>query len=150
MASNYTNPLLAYTNMDFTKFDPGSLLKNASLPGLDVDALLQAQRKNLEALTKANALVVEGVQAVAKRQSEIMTQSMAEMQKAVSELGTSSDPRELATRQADMVKQAFERAIANMREVAETVQKSNLAAVDAIGQRVSSGLDELKSMKTWT
>lgn len=32
-------------------------------PGFDVEAIMQTQRKNLEALTEANRLAVEGVQA---------------------------------------------------------------------------------------
>ena len=146
MEKNSTNPFLAYSNIDFSKFDPGSFLKNASMPGLDVQQLLETQRKNIEALAQANAQGVEGVQAIAKRQADILAQTMSEMQKAVAELGGGGGPRELAARQADLMKLGFERAIANMREVAEIAMKSNNAAADTINQRVSASLDEIKKL----
>src|ERR1700687_3911296 len=48
------------------------------LPGLDVEAIVATQRKNLEALTQANQLAVEGVRALAQRQAEIAQQAFAE------------------------------------------------------------------------
>ena len=43
-----------------------------------------------------------------------------------------------------MAKQAFEKAIANMHELADMVQKSNREAVDVVNQRIAASLQEMK------
>ena len=72
------------------EFDPtkavgefSNLLKQYKLPGVDVDAIVASQKKNLEALTSANRVAIEGLQAVAKRQAEILQETMNEASKAV-------------------------------------------------------------------
>ena len=143
-----TNPFLAFANLDASKFDPMSYFNTFNMPGVDMQSLLDSQRKNLEALAEANRQVVEGMQAVAKRQQEIMAQSINEAQRAVADLAGKQAPRDLAMKQTEMVKQGFETAIANMRELAELVRQSNTAAVNTINQRVLAGLDEIKTMSS--
>jgi phasin family protein len=146
MTTKPTNPFFPFADFDASKFDLSKLVADLKVPGLDTQALLDAQRKNLEALTQANRLAVEGMQAVAKRQAEILAQAMSEGQKAAAELRGSSGPRELTAKQAELAKEAFEKAIANMRELADMVSKSNNEAFTAINQRVVASLDELKAL----
>lgn len=134
-------------------FDPTKMveefskaLKQYKLPGVDVDALVASQKKNLEALTSANRTAFEGLQAVAKRQAEILQETMNETSKVVDSLSKVSSPPELAAKQAELAKGAFESALSNMRELAEMVAKSNEEAASAINNRISETLDELKDM----
>jgi phasin family protein len=121
-------------------------LKQYSMAGVDMDALVDSQKKNLEALTAANRIAFEGLQAIAKRQAEILQETMNETSKAVDSLAKAGSPPDIAAKQADIAKEAFERALANMRELAEMVAKSNDQAVNTINSRISSSLDELKTM----
>lgn len=139
------NPFLAFGSFDASRFDLTKAFTNLNVPGLDVQAFLEAQRKNIEALAEANRLAVEGMQAIARRESEILAQAMTEAQKAVASVSTSGDPRAAAAAQVDIAKQAFERAIANMRELADLVTKSNTDACDVVNKRVSMSLDEIKA-----
>ena len=52
------------------------MMKDFNLPGLDTDAIVANQRRNVEALTSANRVALEGVQAVVKRQVEIVQETM--------------------------------------------------------------------------
>lgn len=142
---------------DMSKFmkevDPGKMmeefskmLKQYNLPGVDMDALMASQKKNLEALTQANRVALEGMQAVAKRQAEILQETMNEASKAVDVLSKAGSPTEVAAKQAELAKDAFERALANMRELAEMVAKSNEEATSTINARISATLDEIKDM----
>ena len=45
-----------------------------------------------------------------------------------------------------MLKAAYERAVANMREVADLIQKSNTEALSLINQRFAEAMDEVKTM----
>ena len=122
------------------------MMKDYKLPGVDVDALVASQRKNVEALTSANRTVFEGLQAIAKRQAEILQETMNETTKAVDSLAKSSSPTEAAAKQAELTKEAFERALSNMREVAEMATKANDEVASTINGRISATLDEVRDM----
>src|ERR1700730_13160509 len=78
------------------------------LPGLDVDAVVATQRKNLEALTHANQLAVEGVRALAQRQSEIAQQAFAGASALVREWTQPGAPEERLAKTAEAAKHAVE------------------------------------------
>ena len=58
-------------------------IKQFNLPGVDVESLVASQKKNLEAVTSANQVAFQGLQAVAKRQAEILQEVMNEASTAV-------------------------------------------------------------------
>jgi phasin family protein len=122
------------------------MLKTYNLPGVDMDSLVASQKKNLDALTSANRVAFEGLQAVAKRQAEILQETMNEASKAVDTLSKAGSPPDVAAKQAELAKDAFEKALANMRSLAEMVAKSNLEATNTINTRISATLDEIKEM----
>lgn len=149
MANNPFNP---FANMDFgkfdlSKFDMTKMLGDVKIPGFDMQAIVDAQRKNIEALTAANQAAVQGIQAVAQRQAEILSQAMSEVSSVAQQLaGSASNPQEMTTKQAELVRKAFEQALANARELAEMVSKSNTEAFAIINKRVTESLQELKSL----
>jgi len=134
-----------FGDFDFSKMmDASKLMKDFKLPGVDVEAVISSQRRNLEALTAANQLALEGMQAVAKRQTEILRQMMEEASQAVRDVMAAGSPEDKAARQTELVKDAFKRAIGNMRELAEMVSKSQGEAFEVINKRVTDSLDEIK------
>jgi len=146
-----------FFNFDITKmmsdFDPTKIVDEFSkmvgqykLPGVDADALVASQRRNVEAMTSANLAAFEGVQAVAKRQAEILQETMNEVATAFDAVSKSGSPQAAAAKQAELAKDAFEKALANMRELAEMVAKSNQEATQAINGRISETLDEVKEL----
>lgn len=124
------------------------MLADFRLPGMpDMEALAAAQRRNFEALSAANKVALEGAQAVARRHMEILQQSMSEMTQAMQSAGGAQDsPQGHATKQAEMLKGAYERAVGNMREIAELIQKSNSEALSLLNQRFTEAMDEVKTM----
>ncbi len=129
----------------FFEMDVSKMMSEFKLPGVDVDAIMASQRKNIEAVTAANQLAIEGMQAVVRRQAEILRQTMEEAGSMMTEMMTAGTPEDKVARQAELVKTAFEKALANMRELAEMVAKSNTEAANVISKRVSESLEELKS-----
>jgi phasin family protein len=138
-----TNP---FFDVDVSKFtDVSKLISEFKLPGVDVASALASQQKNIQALTAANQLAFEGFQAVARRQSEILRQSIEQTTAIVTELLAAGSPEDKVAKQAELVKSAFEKALTNTRELAELVTKSNSEAADVINKRVSESLEELKA-----
>lgn len=141
-------------NADITKayadFDPSKIteqfmgaMKGASAPGFDMEAILDIQRKNLEALTKASQAALHGVQEVAHKQAEVFQQSFAQATAAAEALGGAGTPEELAKKQADLYKTAFETALANAQKVTDVVTKANEATIEVINARVAEALKEV-------
>jgi phasin family protein len=135
------NPFL---NFDIGKFDVQKIFADFKVPGVDMEALLNAQKKNIAALTQANQHAVEGMQALAQRQVEIMQQAMKSAADAAKEVVAAGGPKEAAAKQAELATAAFEQAVSNMREMAEMVSKSSNQAFSVISKRVAESLEELK------
>lgn len=112
------------------------MLAEFRLPAMpDLEGLAQAQRRNLEALSAANKVALEGAQAVARRHVEIMQSAMTEMTEALRSMSGMESPQDRAARQAEMLKAGYERAVANMRELADLIQKSNGEALELLNRR---------------
>ncbi len=112
----------------------------------DMEALMSAHRRNLETLSAANRVALEGAQTVARRNMEIMQQTMTELTDGMRQMASGESPQARATQQADMLKEAYERAVANMRELAGLIQKSNGEALSLLNQRFTESVDEVKQL----
>ena len=106
--------------------------------------LLAEQKKNIEALARANQIAISGLQAVATRQMEFVQKAMSEASQAALPGATSQGVGDLVARQADIARQTFDQSIANMRELADMLQKSGREAVDVVHQRIAQSLGELQ------
>ena len=112
----------------------------------DSSALLAAHRRNMEVLSNANRLALEGAQAVARRHMEIMQQTMTELSEHVRELSASESPQAKAARQAELVKKSYERAVANIRDLSDLIQHSNTEALQVLSERFREAMDEIKGL----
>jgi phasin family protein len=127
---------------EFTK--SFSDMKFPSLPGSE--ALLAAHRRNIEALSAANRIALEGAQAVARRHMEIMQQTMTELTETMRTLAAPDAPQAKAAQQTELLKRAYERAVANTHELADLIQRSNGEALGLLNKRVAEAMDEVKAL----
>lgn len=135
-----------FGDYDFSAmFDMNKMLEQYKVPGVEMDRMIDAQRKNIEAITAANKVAYEGVQAIAQRQMEILRQSMTEASKTMQELSAAGTPEDRMAKQAEVMKKAFETALSNMKELAEMGAKSNTEAMETINKRVAESLDEVRN-----
>jgi phasin family protein len=146
---------------DFTKmyadFDPAKMsdqimktMKGGSMEAIDINAMMDIQRKNLEALNKASQAAIEGVQAVAQKQAELFKAAFDQATSAAESLGKVSSPQDLATKELELCKAAFETSLANSKKVTDVVTKANDAAVKVLNTRIAEALDEMKGQMTKT
>ena len=123
-----------------------NIFKQFQVHGVDVDAMTAAYRKNVEAVAAAAKAANEGAQALVKRQTEIVKDAMEQMRLATSELTAVKDAKELTEKQAELAKAAFEKAFANVKELADVMTKSNNDAMQIIQSRMNEGLAEFQDM----
>lgn len=129
-------------------FNMDEMMKNfGQMKMPDMSAFAEAQKRNMEALAQANRVALEGAQAIAKRNMEILQQSVAEMTEAAQKLASAeASPQAKAAQQAEVMKAAYERAVANMKEIADLIQKSNGEAVGVLNKRFAEAMEEVKGL----
>ena len=110
----------------------------------DTEALMSAYRRNFEALSAANRIALEGAQAVAKRHMEIMQQTMSELSDSMRAMSGAEAPGTKASRQADMLKHAHERAVSNTKELSDLIQRSSGEALGLLNKRFAEAIEEVK------
>ena len=129
-------------DLDFSKF-----FSDMKIPGMpDMEAVLATHKRNLEAFAEANRVAMEGAQAVARRNFEIMQDTMTELTESMKSLSVSDAPANRAAKQADMLKHAYESAVNNARELGDLIQKSNAEAVQKLNSRFSEAMTEIKTL----
>ena len=137
-----TDPSAPKPETDFTK-----LFATLRLPLMpDLGALMAAQQRNVEALTQAYRVTLEGGQQVARQHMDIMRQTLTELSETLQGLPSPETSQGRAATQAELVKKANERAITNMRMLSETMQHANEEAVSVLNRRFVAAVDELKAL----
>jgi phasin family protein len=127
--------------------DPLKMLRDLKLPALpDSEAVLATYRRNIEALSAANRVALEGAQTVAKRHMEILQQTMSEVSENMKALTMVESPQAKAAKQAELLKRGYERAVANTKELSDLIQQSNSEALALLNRRFMEAMDEIKTM----
>ena len=127
--------------MSYQNFAFAEVFKNT----FDFNQLINTQRRNIEALSAATQVGVEGVQAISRRQAEVARDNMETALKASKDLLTSGTPETNLSKHAEFAKSFFESALSNLREVTEMVTKSSFEAFDVITKRTQETLDEVSA-----
>jgi phasin family protein len=126
--------------------DINQLMQQFKIPGVDVSAILEARRKDIEALVAANQQAYEGMQRLGQRQAEMLRDAMTEWQATTAQMMTGQKPNADVAKQAELGRQALERALANVRELAEMATTSQTQAWNVINKRFQENLEELRHL----
>src|SRR3954462_4321562 len=89
--------------------DIGKLIEKFKVPGIDIAAIVEAQRKDMEALAEANRQAYEGIKALAQRRNEILQESLVEWQEAMKD----ADGKAALAKGAAAAKKGVQQAITN-------------------------------------
>jgi hypothetical protein len=117
--------------------------KPLPFPIYDADRLTAAQQRNLDAFASASQIVVDGVKAMAQRQSEMMQASVDQFVAA----GQGTKPLEFQPGdQIAKAKSLYEAAVNNAKELAEIAMKAQSEAVDVLTKCAMANIDDLKSL----
>lgn len=136
----------------FKKLDAGALTEQYkeffgkfNLPNLDMTAVIEAQNKNVQALTAANRAMLEGTQTLMKRQSEMVKQVVSEASEAAKSLGGSATPQEAADKQIKLIEDSVSEALSNFAEISEMVRKTQDETAKLVTARFNESMEELRA-----
>ena len=71
---------------------------------------------------------------------------MTELTDNLRAMASVESPSEKASKQTELLKQAFERAASNTRELADMIQHANQEALALLNKRFAEAMDEAKSL----
>jgi phasin family protein len=128
-------------------FDIQKLMSEWRLPGFDLDAVAEYQRKNMEALTRANQMALEVTQTWMRHSIELAQETMTDMQAMMGEMtkpATSMEDR--LARQAEYSKKTIEKGLDSIRDMTELVVKTNAETFGVLSKRVTEGLEEVRDL----
>src|SRR5579863_6317891 len=92
----------------FTDF--AKLIEHLKVPGIDLSAIVESGRKDMEALDDANRAAFQGVQDLALKQKEMLTEAMHKIQECATHAGASSP----SAKQAQMARDAYHKVLVDM------------------------------------
>jgi hypothetical protein len=138
----------ATTTPDFT--DPfgnlDQLIEQFKVPGVDVGAIVESHRKDMEAVVAANQATAAAMQQIAIKQMQILTQAFQSAQESAQSIakgvGGVIDP----IKQGELTRRAYEKALADIKEVAEMAQKAQSTAMSGITARTQQSVKELSTL----
>jgi len=133
-STNPTNLFAEYTKV----------LGQFKLPGVDVAAILESRRKDIEALAQANSAALAGVQSLGLKQAEILRTTMTELQSLVAKLGAQGAAPGANT--GEVVQQALHKALVDMQELADTAYRAQSDSIAVVTKRVAEHVEELKTL----
>ncbi|ODT31379.1 MAG: phasin family protein [Kaistia sp. SCN 65-12] len=123
----------------FTQFG-----RDLKLPNVDVEAVLEHHRKNLEALEKSAKASAAGASSLVARQRQMLEDTLREVSELADSYRSPGTPREVMARQTEFARKAFESAVGNAGEVAEIVRKSGTESIDILRERIRQAMTEIR------
>ncbi|MBS0343012.1 MAG: phasin family protein [Proteobacteria bacterium] len=122
--------------------DLTKLAQKFKLPGVDIDALVEWQRKDMEALAEANRQAYEGMKTLAARRSEILRETLAQWQEALKNATSKDAPN----RNADAAKRGVQQAMDNFRELAELEAQTRNNSWKVVQDRLQENMANLQKL----
>jgi len=135
---------MAKPNTDRNGYSDAAKIFGGLLPAFDVETMAGIQRKNLEAVSQANQLAVDGIRALTLRQSEILQRALEEASELWRDLLQPSSPEEMLAKQTGAAKQAFEQGVATVRELRDLSAKATTDVFSVLAKRVSESFDDVR------
>jgi phasin family protein len=116
------------------------MMQGFALPDVDISALVDNQRRNIEAMSKAAQLTNEAATEVSRRQLEIFRTSSEQLAAMFRDMKLSSQQRR------EISVKAFEAAVTSARELAEMTAKSNQEVFELAKQRMTDNFEQMRKM----
>lgn len=126
--------------------DLSRMFEQFKLPGADMASMVEARRKDIEALVEANKAAFEAMQALARAQTDMLKQAMTGMQEAAKGMAAGGAGVPDPTKLTEGAQQAWQKMLADMKGLAEMAQKSQADAVASLTQRATQGMQEVQQL----
>lgn len=118
--------------------------RDLNLPQVDVEKMLESQRKNLEALQKSAAASAAGASALIDKQRKNLEQALAEVARVAETYRAGAAPQDFMAKQTEFARKSFDSALKNVEEAAEIVRKASDEAIEVLRKRIRESAEEIR------
>jgi phasin family protein len=129
----------------FFDFDVTKMFADFRFRPFDVEAVWAAQRRNIEALTQANQLAVEGAQALVKRQIEMTQQTFEDVSSMLRDMTQPASTEDRIAKNTEFAKKVIDKSLSHGREIAALATKAGSEATEVLQKRATEGMDEMRA-----
>ena len=140
MATNRNTNGAIFPEWDFSK-----VWADVKIPDFNVDVLIAAQQKNIEAMSLASKAAIEGWQVFAKKQAELWQSAVEDTGALAQDVASAKEPADKLAKQTDFAKSVMKSGLANAREAQELATKTANKTVNIVSKRLVEGMDEVVS-----
>lgn len=120
--------------------------KSMSIPGPDMNDMMDYHRKNLQALQAAVQVGTSSAQALMEKQRQALEETLAEIAETV-QSASANDPTEAMGKPMELAKKAFDATLKNTSEMADIVRQGNVDTFEVLKDRVMESVEEFSSKK---
>ena len=113
------------------------------MPNIDMNAIMEYYKKNLEVLGLINKMSIEVCNGITKLQSAFVKQMMTDIGSIWEKAGKPSD---MMTKFSEVTRDTVEKAIGNNKKISEMIVSTNKELSAAITKRVKDSVEEAKNI----
>ncbi|SAK74858.1 phasin [Caballeronia calidae] len=107
------------------------------LPRIDVNAMLESRRKDIEALAAANTTALAGLQSLGQKQAEIVNARITRVQSMIARQKDQEESKVQANART---------ALSDVRELVDTAYRAHGDSIAVISKRVAENVEEWKAL----
>lgn len=112
------------------------------MPQMDIDAVMESHRKNIEALEQSARASAAGAASLFTKQKEAVEQGMRDASEMAQSFSPAGSPQAAFGKQADLAKRSFEAAVKNAGEMAEIIRQSGTESTEILRNRIRDSMEE--------
>lgn len=131
-------PKAGTTDWGLPGLDFAKLIETCQISGVDMKALLDMEKRNIDALIEVNRSAYESWRNLMARQAEVFQETMTAI---AAEAGNEA----MAARRTEIARQGFETALANMRQLAETATEQQKQTIEILRRRFEDGMAAMRA-----
>ena len=122
------------------------LVRDLSLPGINLQSVVDSRRKDFEALVELNRQAIEGAQSISQKQVEILRQTFEQLREILKTAAAGGVSPGTTEGTGELVQRAVNTALQNMRDLAAIAYKTQTDAFSVATKRMEESLEELKRL----
>ncbi len=117
-------------------------IESENLPGMEFQDLVEAQRRNIDAITKAQLIAIQGAHAIARRQADIIRETFDGVAGLATETMAPGDHQNATLMDPTAMQAGFERTLEHMKDLMGVMMETNMSVFDVMNLRFADMFDQ--------
>jgi phasin family protein len=121
-------------------------IERIPVTGLNIGALMDAHRKNMQTVRFVNQTIFESFQGYVQRQAALLNQMVAINSNFIKAIMVAPTAQEKVVKQAEASKAILNQSLLNTQQATETFAKCNYELMELVSNRMSESMEEMRDI----